>query len=97
MKNSILKSIFKGEFLMCERRRVYTEEEKALLRQIQDEENYFKSILSEQDLKRFESFLLLIVEQESNELNAQSFENFVIGMSVGLEIRDISQNLVEKD
>ncbi len=97
MKNKILKAIFDGEFLMHERKRVYTKEDKALLSQIQNEENYFKSILDEKNLERFESFLLLMVEQESNELNAQGFENFVLGMSVGLEIRDISHDLIEKD
>lgn len=92
MKEKIFKKIFLGKYLTWEPKRIYSKEEIKLFERVENEKQYFLSKMDDVDKKRFEIYQNLMAEIDYEDWCYTSYENFMIGISVGIEIKEFEQS-----
>ncbi len=86
MSHSILKDIFLGSFIPWEHRIKDTEKYKELTKKIKFEYEYFCNNMSPSQAERFEKYHCLLNERESEGMINQLYQNFMLGIWVGIDI-----------
>ncbi len=102
MCKKVLKSIFDGDYLTWEEKaRPFDDlnernRRKELGKKIEDERNYFLSKMTEEEKVRFDEYHCLILERDTLDYNYSMYNNFLLGISAGIEIMEHKQVALKK-
>ena len=90
---SILHGLYSSTIIPGERRNPHSEQQRALLHKIEDEERYFMSKMSLDDCQRFQELSDLHIElSTAGEDNLFSYA-FTLGMLLALEVANGAQGI----
>ena len=90
---SILQGLYTGAIIPWERRNPHSEEQRGLLRRIEDEEHYFMEKMSLDDCQRFQELSHLhMALSTASEDNLFSYA-FTLGMLLTLEVTNGAQGV----
>ncbi len=90
---SILQGLYTGNIIPWERRNPHSEQQRALLHKIEDEERYFMSKMSLDDCRRFQELSHLHIELSSAGEDSLFSYAFTLGMLLTLEVTNSAQSV----
>ena len=89
----MLREIYYGKVIPCERKNRVIEEQKEILKKIADEEKYFTSKMSPEDYERFQELSDLYSKlSESEEVEAFTY-GIMMGTLMMKEIMDVANSM----
>ncbi len=95
MCDVVLKAIFNGDILPWEQKISRSPVYKELSKKIEKEREFFMRDMSKEEKNRFDDYHCLLMERNSEEFNNCMFQNFMLGISVGMEIIEGKQKIIE--
>lgn len=90
---SILQGLYNGAIIPWERRSPHSEQQRALLRKIEDEERYFMAKMSLDDCQRFQELSHLHMDFSTAGEDSLFSYAFTLGMLLTLEVTSEAQDV----
>ena len=94
ISKSILKLIVSGDLLLDESKFVSTPIIKELNKKIEKEQKYFEDKMDSDEKIRFDDYNDLLSHRTSEESSVIQFDNFMLGIIIGMEIMEHKQILI---
>ncbi|MFI3201652.1 MAG: hypothetical protein R3Y54_09030 [Eubacteriales bacterium] len=95
MNKKMLKKLFRGELMPLENHHIQTQQIEELNRKISELRNYFYVHFAEDEKVRLELYIDMLLNRSSLESEELQFEAFVLGIQMGLEIREETANSIK--
>lgn len=96
MSKKVLRAIFDGDIITWEERSVCTPKIKLLVDKIENERNYFMGNMDAEQKERFDEYHCLLNEISYEQNKNSSYNNFMMRISVGIEIMEHKQGLLDE-
>lgn len=96
MSKKVLRAIFDGDILTWEEKMICTPAIKALADKIEHERSFFTENMTPEQQKRFEDYYCLLNEISCEQHENSSYNNFMLGTSVGIEIMEHKQEVFDE-
>ena len=93
MSESILNLIFKGNLLPWEGKVISTPKMKVLNKKIEEEREHFEDQMTTHEKNRFDGYNCLLTNRNNEENSSEQFDNFMLGIMIGIEIIEHKQGL----
>lgn len=94
MRAKLLRKLFRGEFVPLEGRHIGTPQIEELNEKISKTREYFQTHYTEEEKNRLELYTEMLLDRSSLECEELQFDAFLLGIQVGLEIRENSMNSI---